>query len=117
MEGPVTCLDVRGGNRALLVFQDEGPFAFGHIGVDVTDDPVSGDEFFFSNPGVPPTGCEAATTFRTFGGPTSGFVVHEAPPLPTSKDQCKDGGWRNFPGFKNQGQCVSFVATGGKKQR
>ena len=36
--------------------------------------------------------------------------------LPTTKDQCKNGGWRNFPGFKNQGQCVSFVATGGKKQ-
>ena len=32
-------------------------------------------------------------------------------PPPTSKDQCKDGGWRQFGncGFKNQGQCVSFV--------
>jgi len=33
---------------------------------------------------------------------------------PTSKDDCKDGGWQNFtllPGpFKNQGQCVSFFA-------
>ncbi len=30
---------------------------------------------------------------------------------PTSVDQCKDGGWRNFGSceFKNQGQCVSFV--------
>ena len=29
---------------------------------------------------------------------------------PTSVDQCKNGGWRNFPcGFKNQGQCISFV--------
>ena len=34
----------------------------------------------------------------------------------TAKDQCKNGGWRNFPGFKNEGDCVSFVATGGKKQ-
>jgi glucuronoarabinoxylan endo-1,4-beta-xylanase len=36
--------------------------------------------------------------------------------LPTSKDQCKNGGWKNFtnPAFKNQGDCVSFVATGGK---
>jgi hypothetical protein len=36
---------------------------------------------------------------------------------PTSKDQCKDGGWQSFinPGtFKNQGDCVSFVATHGK---
>jgi hypothetical protein len=30
--------------------------------------------------------------------------------VPTSKDQCKNGGWRNFPQFKNQGDCVSFVA-------
>ena len=29
---------------------------------------------------------------------------------PRSKDECKDGGWRNYPqGFKNQGQCVSAV--------
>jgi hypothetical protein len=34
--------------------------------------------------------------------------------LPTSKDQCKNGGWRNFGVFKNQGDCVSFVATKGK---
>jgi hypothetical protein len=30
--------------------------------------------------------------------------------LPTSKDQCKNGGWRTFPGFENQGDCVSFVS-------
>jgi hypothetical protein len=37
---------------------------------------------------------------------------------PTSKDQCKNGGWETFtnPAFKNQGDCVSFVATGGKNQ-
>jgi len=30
---------------------------------------------------------------------------------PTSKDQCKHGGWQTFnnPSFKNQGQCVSYV--------
>ncbi len=28
---------------------------------------------------------------------------------PTSKDQCKNGGWRQFGCFKNQGQCVSYV--------
>ena len=34
--------------------------------------------------------------------------------LPTSKDECKNGGWHTFGVFKNQGDCVSFVATGGK---
>jgi hypothetical protein len=34
---------------------------------------------------------------------------------PTTKDQCKEGGWTAFSGgFKNQGQCVSSVASGGK---
>lgn len=32
---------------------------------------------------------------------------------PTSKKQCKRGGWRTFtsPSFRNQGQCVRFIAT------
>jgi hypothetical protein len=36
---------------------------------------------------------------------------------PTSRDQCKNGGWRNFTGFKNQGDCVSFVATEARTHR
>jgi hypothetical protein len=32
-------------------------------------------------------------------------------PFPTSKDQCKNDGWKAF-GFKNQGQCIQFVNTG-----
>ena len=47
------------------------------------------------------------------------FAIAVGPPapVPATKDQCKNGGWRDFgPGFKNQGQCVSFLATGGKKQ-
>lgn len=37
--------------------------------------------------------------------------------LPTDKEQCKDNGWKSFGStFKNQGDCVSFVATHGKNQ-
>jgi hypothetical protein len=42
------------------------------------------------------------------------IVVTDAQLLPTSKDQCKDGGWQTYGAFKDQGDCVSFVATGGK---
>ena len=33
---------------------------------------------------------------------------------PASKDDCKNGGWETFnsPAFKNQGDCVSYVANG-----
>lgn len=38
-----------------------------------------------------------------------------SPTSPVTKDECKNGGWQNFnPAFKNQGDCVSFVATKGK---
>jgi hypothetical protein len=32
---------------------------------------------------------------------------------PTSKDQCKDDGWQNYPQFPNQGQCVAYVEHNG----
>lgn len=35
-----------------------------------------------------------------------------APVMPTTKDQCKNYGWQNYGAtFKNQGSCVSYVAT------
>jgi hypothetical protein len=45
-----------------------------------------------------------------FTNETGDLVVTDAPPLPTSKEQCKNDGWRNFPTFKNQGDCTSFVS-------
>ena len=36
------------------------------------------------------------------------IAVTPLPRVPTSIEQCKNGGWRQF-GFKNQGQCIAFV--------
>ena len=42
-------------------------------------------------------------------------VIAQVVVLPNKKAQCKKGAWRNFAGmFKNQGDCVSYVATKGK---
>ncbi|HLY94125.1 MAG TPA: hypothetical protein VKP14_04690 [Gaiellaceae bacterium] len=43
----------------------------------------------------------------TFNGQDDVPVVSSGP---TSKAQCKHGGWKSFtsPSFKNQGQCVSW---------
>jgi hypothetical protein len=43
-------------------------------------------------------------------------TVYDFQLAPTSASQCKNGGWQNYsnPTFKNQGDCVSFAATGGK---
>ncbi len=60
-------------------------------------------------------------TFRLDSGCWTGFQpaikVEAAAPSPTNQDQCKKDGWKSFGTlFKNQGDCVSFVASKGKNQ-
>ena len=61
--------------------------------------------------------CEVEASNVVFDDPCVGtykrlYVV--ATCMPTNADQCKKGGWRAYGVFKNQGDCVSFVQTGGK---
>jgi hypothetical protein len=42
------------------------------------------------------------------------LVIHGEKGQIREKDSHKHGGWRTYGVFKNQGDCVSFVATGGK---
>jgi hypothetical protein len=124
VSGSVTCLSVTGPDQgfgtstapttAVVRFStsigidevtvvDKGAMNFqaGPLNATIQAAPVSG----------PATDCSTPLS----GGHqlTDGHAaIFDAPVLPTSKDQCKNGGWRNFPQFKNQGDCVSFVATG-----
>jgi hypothetical protein len=50
--------------------------------------------------------------FQNFPELAGDIVVTDAQPFPTSKEQCKNGGWRDFPQFKNQGECIAFVTHG-----
>ena len=43
-------------------------------------------------------------------------LTQPVPTAPTDKDQCKKDGWKSFGLFKNQGDCVSYVATHGRNQ-
>jgi hypothetical protein len=43
-------------------------------------------------------------------------VTPPAPSVPTAADQCKKDGWKAYGIFKNQGDCVSYVVTGGRNQ-
>jgi hypothetical protein len=107
--GPVTCLAVNG-TRAILNFQDNG----GIVTLEVADSPTE-DTIKLLPSARQPGDCSplspSSLVAEVFAGD---LVVVDAPPLPTSKDECKSGGWRNYPGFKNQGDCVAFVATRGK---
>lgn len=67
-----------------------------------TIDPTSG-RLTPNNPATIPT-----------GGSGVGIAIASSRSFPTSKSQCKKGGWKTYGVFKNQGDCVSYVATKGK---
>jgi hypothetical protein len=63
---------------------------------------------------VPTMGSTVSAPYPITGRLAISAVIERQ--LPTSTDQCKKGGWANFGSFKNQGDCVSFVASGGRNQ-
>ena len=68
---------------------------------------------------VPFIGSVDAFTFGTSAG-TSTYDFEPFSPI-TNKDACKNDGWKtavavNGASFKNQGACVSYVASNGKSQ-
>jgi hypothetical protein len=111
--GPVTCLTVNG-NTATMVVTDP---TFRLLKIQVVDGAATGtpDTFSAAPDGQPdplaPNDCSPLPPTAPVVPMTSGdIVVVDAPPLPTTKDQCKNNGWRNYGStFKNEGQCVAFV--------
>lgn len=112
--GPVTCLQVSG-NTAYVGFTIP-LFGSSPIAAKLVDGGPAGsglDRFdaFLATGGSVNCGFQPLDEGPVVGGDV---VVIDAPPLPTSKEQCKGGGWRSFGIFKNQGGCVSYIATGGR---
>ena len=65
---------------------------------------------------LPGDGVALSTGTADFTGPDfpQNYVVTDTQPPPTTKAHCKHGSWRAYPQFRNQGDCVSCVATAGK---
>jgi hypothetical protein len=114
--GAVTCLNVQG-NVALLKLQSTSGQVIGLLSMRITDNAGSAIPDLIESTFATGASNECASPEPSYILPitvTSGDIAVTDASLPTSKEQCKDGGWRNFGVFKNQGDCVSFVATGGK---
>ena len=114
-EGTVTCLSISD-NIALLNLQTGN---FGLLALRLTDNAGTGvgDLVEATLTTRSPTECSTpeASYIRHDRVTAGDIVIHDAAPLPSSKEQCRNGGWRNFgPMFKNQGQCVAYVERGPK---
>jgi hypothetical protein len=113
LEGSVTCLRVSANRAVIGMITATGAVP---VFIDVTDG--TPDLIGLVFPPAPPAAPCPAPGIQPSALPilSGDIVVTDAQPFPTSKDQCKKGGWRAFGIFKNQGDCVSFVATNGENQ-
>ena len=107
--GPVTCLAVNGNFASLNADTPQ----YRGVGLDVTDSP-SGDLIRAIPTGT--SSCSPLGTAVDFEVISGDLVVTDAPVLPTSTNQCKNGGWSAYGVFENQGDCVSFVRQQARQQ-
>ena len=105
---PVTCLSVQGNHAVIGI---PGALTGLPALIYVADnDGGTGDTVGFMAISAPATTCPAPGGHEDSAIFTGDLTVVDAPALPTSKNQCKNGGWKTFGVFKNQGDCVSFLA-------
>jgi hypothetical protein len=118
--GRVTCMSVSGNVAVIgLVGELDAPghgfIHFPTAGVITVRDgggEASGLDRFAATALVPPD-CSSPPADGGFVNDRGDLVVRDVV-LPTSKGECKNGGWARF-GFKNQGECVAFVNRQARK--
>jgi hypothetical protein len=110
-----TCVHVEG-NTATVA----GPLApnvlghpYGKLTVVDNGPANSGLDTFAPTSSFQPFDCSTPNVLNQQNLIDGDIVVIDAQPLPTSTRQCMGSGWQTFGVFKNEGDCVSFVATGG----
>jgi len=112
---PVSCL-AAAGNQAVVGVAVGGALS---TYILIVDNGPSGGVFAGSVVPGDPAVCPAPSRFVATIGPSGldfgDYIVVDDPALPTSKEQCKNDGWKAFgEAFRNQGQCVAFVQRGPK---
>ena len=112
----MTCLSVTGNRAVIGMFRPDpiiGDTSIYRLVVD--GGPGGTDTVGVDNAVGRPLDCATIAIDVDPSLPVSGdAIVTDAKPLPTTKSRCRNGNWRTYAVFRNQGDCVSFVATKGK---
>ncbi|HEY6279977.1 MAG TPA: hypothetical protein VIX86_27105 [Streptosporangiaceae bacterium] len=83
----------------------------GFVGYTATDTYSGGDWVFINNGGDTSQWTTVPWSNQVgLGADDLAFKATFSRPLPTRKAQCRHGGWKTYAVFKNQRDCVRFVA-------
>jgi hypothetical protein len=109
------CMHVEGNTATVAGPIDANPLGHPYGKLTVVDNgPAdSGLDTFAPVSGFQPFDCSTANVLNQQNLIDGDIVVVDAQPLPTTLAQCMKGGWQSFDVFKNEGDCISFVATDG----
>ena len=110
----ISCLQVSANKASMIVLAPEPNLFPPGILVSVEDNGPGQDSIGSRPLAALPSDCPVSSGPPGAATVSGDVTVTDAPALPSSKDQCKNGGWRSYGVFKTQGDCVGFVATKGK---
>jgi hypothetical protein len=118
LEGRVSCLSVSGRDAVVGFEVDRALSNFPTVGgiIEMRDNgPPGADppDVLNAIPADDPSACSPLPVPPALEVVEGDVSVFDALPLPTSKSECKNGGYAGF-GFSNQGQCIAFVERGAK---
>jgi hypothetical protein len=121
LTGRVTCVSVKGAVATVGVrFERALPNGMAAALIDVLDysntDIQIADRVAFTPAFGAPSQCAFPVHASGFRETTnSTLTVRSAPPLLTTKAQCRNGGWSNYGIFANQRECFSYVREQARK--
>ena len=113
LSGPVaavdiTCLNVSANRASMFAVAPPNTTGVAGLVISVEDNGPAQDALDWR--AVPAVPADCPVPDDVVEPVASGDItVTDTQPLPSSKDQCKNGGWKTYGAFKNQGDCVSFV--------
>jgi hypothetical protein len=100
----VSCLSVSGNRASMIVLAPQPILYPPGLVVSVEDNAPGQDSIAWGPLEALPSDCPVPSGVFGFVPGSGDITVTDAPALPTSKDQCKDSGWKELPRLQEPGR-------------